>query len=94
MKLWLLEKGVLLAKELGISGLIIESDAKKVVDDLRGGNSLAPENIISDILSLVAGCKDFSFNFTSRSNNGCAHSLAVKAALGLYFFKCFETIPL
>ena len=74
-------EGLALAEDLLVSNLIIASDCKRVIDDIKQGNQGAYGSVITEI---KLRSSDFTchFVFESRSSNGEAHSLA-KHALSL-----------
>ena len=76
-KLFALEQGIILAQQLAISNVIIESDAALVIQaisqDLCGGEV---GHLIQGILGAKSSFSDCSFRHVNRAFNGAAHELA------------------
>ena len=76
-KLFALEQGIIMAQQLAISNVIIESDAALVIQaisqDLCGGEV---GHLIQGILGAKSSFTDCSFRHVNRAFNGAAHELA------------------
>ncbi|KAL5539505.1 hypothetical protein UlMin_045992 [Ulmus minor] len=81
---WALERGVLLAKQLGYSAVIFESDCLGVTKDLES-RTLHDSDLSYVFDSIYESCNDFymyKFSYTPRIANQVAHNLA-RLALSL-----------
>ncbi|XP_040987783.1 uncharacterized protein LOC121235501 [Juglans microcarpa x Juglans regia] len=78
-------KAVILGKQLGLQSIILEGDAQKVVNDIKGAvDHWTPTGLmISDIRLLLQHFQHWSVSFIPRKCNGLAHCLA-NDALKLY----------
>ena len=78
-----LRREIILADEIGIRRIILESDAEKVVRAFKSDHE-----DLSDLSLIIDDCKAFAINFLSfdccfvrRSSNQCAHVFAKHGTL-------------
>ena len=75
---WALERGALLAKQLGYSVVILESDCPSVTKDLES-RTLHDSDLSYAFDSIYEICNDlymYKFSYTPRIGNQVAHNLA------------------
>ena len=65
-----------LAADLGLERMIVGSDCKEVVSNIKDANGGKHGHIIREIGMMAAEVQDCSFIFEGRSSNIEAHSLA------------------
>ncbi|XP_042954577.1 uncharacterized protein LOC122290987 [Carya illinoinensis] len=77
-------------RELGFWDIILEGDAKNVIDRVNSATEDESEwgQIITDLKTVLGRCDGWSLNFIHREKNGVAHFLA-KMALNLDEERCW-----
>lgn len=98
-ELWGLRDGLVLAQELNIKRLIIELDAKAVLDLVQTTNLTSLSHhpygtLISDCRSLIQEFEETSLQHTYREGNATADLLAKAGASLLCPFVVFDRPPL
>ena len=95
-ELWGLKDGLLMCYNLNIFSLIVELDAKSIVDAL--GNSEYVNNVISPILDdcwlLASRFHWIQFKHCFQQANRCADSLARMSTSQHLVFTSFESLPM
>ncbi|XP_075659278.1 uncharacterized protein LOC142629195 [Castanea sativa] len=72
------------ARELNISDLVFEGDAKIIIKSLLARDVSHPEygHVIQDVLFYTSGFRVYTFTHVKRLGNSIAHFLAKRAKLG------------
>jgi ribonuclease HI len=97
-ELWGVRDGLLLARDLNICKLIIESDAKSVVDLLKienlGNNAFHPYSaLINDCRYLILSFEEAFVQHAHRESNFCADILAKEGRNLLTPFSLYISPP-
>ena len=93
-ELWALRDGLLLAKEMGLSNLIIEMDALSVVLLMNNNTvNLLMEPLLTDCRNLLSEIPNKQIVHIYREANQCANALAKLGASSVNSFVIFLNPP-
>ena len=91
-ELWALRDGLVLAKEMGLTNLIIELDALSVVILMNNDSEIfLMEPLLTDYRNLLKEILNKCMIHTYREANQCADALAKLGAQSLSYFVVFVT---
>jgi ribonuclease HI len=88
-------RAILFAKEVGLTNVEFEGDAKNVICDLCSSEIMysAYGLVIEDAKSMLLAFQDYSLSHTRRSGNMVAHALARRATQCQNYLVWMEDIP-